>query len=86
LGYCKDIVGIWDTVSNIVSMLQDEQSSTVILAGVEGSYVLHTSPGPTQPPNHCVSYICYIQHEANQSPPSTAEVKNELSYTANPVV
>ena len=81
LGYCKDIMGIWDTVSNVVSTA-GRIIQHFVPARVRDSYVLHsfhTSPGPTQPSIQWVLYICFIQHEANQSPPSTAEVGNELS-------
>jgi hypothetical protein len=38
--------------------------------------------GPTQPPFQRVPGVTRPGHEVNHSPPSSAEVKNEWSYTS----
>jgi hypothetical protein len=48
-----------------------------------------TAPGPTQPPIQWVSGALSLElkrpgREANHSPPSSTEVKNEWSYTSTP--
>jgi hypothetical protein len=50
-----------------------------------------TDLGPTQPPIQWVPWALSLgvkrpKHEADHSPPSSAEVKNEWSYTSNPPI
>jgi hypothetical protein len=88
INYTVRMLGSWDNVSTMVIMLQALQCS--ILIPSRGMYSLlhsvHTGTGPHLAPLiQWASGILFMRHEAVQSPPSTAEVKNELSCNLLPL-
>ena len=46
------------------------------------SKTVHTGLGPIQPPSQWLSEFTRLGHEADHSPPTSAEVKNQWSYTS----
>jgi len=53
------------------------------------SKTVQTGLGPIQPPSQWLSEftsgVKRLQHEADRSPPTSAEVKNQWSYTSTPI-
>jgi hypothetical protein len=74
-----------DDVASIATRLLVGQSTVQACESQETLFSSRTTRpalGPTQPPFQWIMGVKWSELEVNQSPPSSAEVKNESSYTS----